>query len=133
VTLPPQPGTTARVGLVTACFDDDGRSVTAAAADGADGLVIEALGGGHVPATLIEPLADAAARMPVVMSSRTGQGDTLRDTYGFPGSETDLIGRGVIPGGWLDGPKARVLLIALLRAGRDAQAIRDTFQNMVQA
>jgi L-asparaginase len=132
VTLPPKPGTTARVGLVTACFDDDGRLVTAAA-DGADGLVIEALGGGHVPATLIEPLTDAAARMPVVMTSRTGQGDTLRGTYGFPGSETDLLGRGLIPGGWLDGPKARVLLMALLRAGHGEQAIRDTFQNMVQA
>jgi L-asparaginase len=133
LTLPRRSVGTGRVGLLTAAFDDDGVLVAAAAAGGHDGLVIEALGGGHVPATLIEPLADAAARIPVVFTSRTGRGDALRSTYGFPGSETDLIDRGLIPGGRLDGPKARVLLMALLRAGYDAQGVRETFETMVTA
>jgi L-asparaginase len=71
--------------------------------------------------------------MPVVFVSRTGAGETLRETYGFPGSETDLIARGLIPGGWLDGPKARVLLTALLRDGADAAAVRMTFESEVRA
>jgi len=123
----------AQVGLVTACLDDSGGVVAAAAESGLEGLVVEALGGGHVPATLVEPLAAAAERMPVVLASRTGQGETLRSTYGFPGSETDLIDRGLIPGGWLDGPKARVLLTALLRAGSDADAVRNGFESVNSA
>ncbi|MEA2445624.1 MAG: L-asparaginase, partial [Thermoleophilales bacterium] len=116
-----------RVGLVTVVIDDDAATLTAAAGAGLDGLVVEALGGGHVPATLVEPLAAAAERMPVILTSRTGRGETLRETYGFPGSETDLIDRGLIPGGALDGPKARVLLTALLRGGAGAGDIRDAF------
>jgi L-asparaginase len=121
----------ARVALVTASLADDGALAGAAAAGGFDGLVVEALGGGHVPATLVEPLTAAASRMPVVLASRTGQGETLRGTYAFPGSETDLIGRGLIPAGWLDGPKARVLLTALLRAGADSDGVREGFERMV--
>jgi L-asparaginase len=133
ITVPRKAAGPGRVALVTAALDDDGGMVTAASAGRYDGIVVEALGGGHVPATLIEPLAEAAARMPVVFVSRTGQGDALRDTYGFPGSETDLIERGLIPGGWLDGPKARILLMALLRAGNDIDSVRARFESAVAA
>jgi L-asparaginase len=122
-----------RVPLFTSALDDDGKVLAAITAAGIDGLVVEALGGGHVPATLVDALGAAAERMPVVLASRTGQGETLRGTYAFPGSETDLIDRGLIPSGWLDGPKARMLLIALLRSGADSSAVRDTFQSMVRA
>jgi L-asparaginase len=63
--------------------------------------------------------------MPVVLASRTGTGETLARTYGFPGGEIDLQRRGLIRSGWLDGLKARVLLTLLLRrgvTGRDAVA-----------
>jgi L-asparaginase len=111
------------VALVTTALDDDGRSLRHLAEDGFEGAVIEALGGGHVTTAVAAGLEQLASQMPVLMASRTGRGDVLRDTYDFPGSELDLRERGVLPAGWLDGPKTRVLLAMLLRAGLDRDAI----------
>lgn len=116
-----------RVALVSVGLDDDGALLDSVLESGYDGVVVEALGAGHVPAQFVPALARAAARMPVVLASRTRAGEVLRATYDFPGSESDLLARGAICAGWLDGPKARVLLTVLLRAGHDGAAVRAGF------
>lgn len=116
------------VALLTASLGDDGRLLERLPDDGYAGVVIEALGGGHLPAPMAERAAALAARMPVVFSTRVGSGEVLRQTYDFPGSEVDLIRRGLIPSGALDGPKARVLLILSLLAGLDREEIRRRFE-----
>jgi L-asparaginase len=116
-----------RVALITTVLDDDGHVLRSAVEGDWAGIVIEALGGGHVAPALIEPLGAAASRMPVVLCSRTGAGEVLRGTYDFAGSERDLLARGAIWGGWLDGPKARILLTLLLRGGLDRDAIAAAF------
>ncbi|HEY0807830.1 MAG TPA: asparaginase [Pseudonocardiaceae bacterium] len=115
-----------RVGLVTLAFDDDGAAL-AGLADQVDGLVVAAFGAGHVPVGLVEPLAGLAARMPVVLASRTGGGSTLARTYGFPGSERDLLARGLMPAGLLDAFKSRLLLRAAMAAGADSVALSAAF------
>ncbi|MGH9061393.1 MAG: asparaginase, partial [Acidimicrobiales bacterium] len=96
---------------------DDGRLLRQVFELGYRGLVVEALGGGHVPAAAVASLEELATLMPVILASRTGAGEILRRTYGFPGSEEDLLRRGLIAAGTLDGAKARVLLSLALTAG----------------
>ncbi|MCM6774456.1 asparaginase [Nocardia sp. CDC159] len=95
-----------------------------AATDHIDGLVVAALGAGHVPARLVPALERLASRVPVVLASRTGAGSVLESTYGFPGSERDLIARGLLPAGYLNPLKSRILLAALLATTRDHTTLR---------
>lgn len=123
-----QPGPIASVALIKIVLGDDGRLLKVIPDLGYRGLVIEATGGGHVPSAIAEPLGRLARAMPVVLTSRTGAGELLRSTYGFPGSETDLLRRGLIHGGMLDGPKARILLSLLLTGGAGQEAIEEAFK-----
>ena len=115
-----------RVGLYPAALGDDGTTLTAIT-DRLDGLVIAGFGAGHVPQTWVPVLTDLAARIPVILASRTGAGPVLSTTYGFPGSETDLLNRGLIPAGLLDPYKARILLHLSLAADADRTQITAAF------
>lgn len=125
----PAPTADVRVGLVTVALGDDGAHVRALLAMGIDGLVVAATGGGHVCPEMADALEEAAGRVPVVLASRTGAGETLERTYGFVGSEIDLLRRGLVRAGWLDGLKARVLLTLLLRRGiTEREAVARAFE-----
>lgn len=123
----PAPARAARVALLTASLDDDGALADAACERGYDGIVVEATGGGHVCPQLALALERAARRMPVLLASRAGTGETLAQTYGFTGGEIDLQNRGLLRAGWLDGPKARVLLTLLLRNAYAGADIGEAF------
>lgn len=116
----------ARVALHTAVLDEQGDEL-----DGIReryrGLVVAGLGVGHVTGRLVPALADLAARMPVVLTSRTGAGPVLRHTYGAAGSEIDLQNRGLINGGLLHPYKARVLLRLLLANGAGREQVAAAF------
>jgi L-asparaginase len=121
------------VALYSVVLGDDGRLLPAIRRTGYRGLVVEAMGGGHVPSVMVEALEDLAQEMPVVLASRAGAGEILRSTYGFAGSETDLLGRGLIPAGSLDGRKARLLLTLLLRSGATREEIGETFDSWLDS
>ncbi len=116
------------VALLTITLGDDGRLLGAVEEMGYEGLVIEAMGGGHVPSVMVGKLEELANKMPVILASRTGGGEVLRRTYGFPGSEMDLLDRGLISAGALDGLKARLLLSMLLRSGASREKISHAFE-----
>lgn len=91
------------------------------------GLVIEGMGAGHVPADVAPVFGEVAEKIPVVLASRSMTGPVFTSTYGYPGAEIDLIGRGLIPAGYLSGLKARLLLGLALRTTSDRAAVREAF------
>jgi L-asparaginase len=117
---------TASVPIVTIGLDDDGVLLDGLASRCA-GLVVAALGAGHVPERLAEPLGALAAQLPVVLASRAGAGSVLARTYGFAGSESDLLGRGLISARFLDPVKARVLVQVALGCGYDRAGVSAAF------
>jgi L-asparaginase len=124
----PQSVRPARVAIVTIGFDDDGALLRAAASSGCDGIVVSAMGGGHVPGRLAELVGATADRVPLVLASHIDSGEVLTSTYGYPGSEVDLIARGAIAAGALSYRQAAVLLRLLLMAGVDRDRIGRAFE-----
>jgi L-asparaginase len=120
------PHRASRVAILTVALGDDGALISEVQRLGYDALVVDALGAGHVSSELVGPLEDLARHMPVVLCSRTG-GPVLTATYGFSGSERDLLGRGLISGGYLGAPKARILLMLLLDRHADREAVQGAF------
>jgi L-asparaginase len=122
----PQPTRPARTAIATLTLGDDG-AVLEALGSCVDGLVVAAFGVGHAPAACLEALTALATRRPVVLASRTGSGPVLRSTYGFPGSESDLLARGLISAGSLPPVKANVLLRLILSSDSTSYAVRGLF------
>lgn len=117
-----------KVAIVKVGLDDDPDLLEALPGLGYEGVVIEAMGAGHTPAKWVPALESIAGRMPVVLASRVIGGPVFRDTYGFAGSETDLLKRGLIPAGWLSPHKARLLLSVSIGSGLDNQGVKTAFE-----
>ena len=87
----------------------------------------EGMGAGHVPVDAASILGDLAAKIPVVLASRAMTGPVFTRTYGYPGSEIDLIARKLVPAGYLSGLKARLLLGLCHRTAKGAKAVAEAF------
>jgi L-asparaginase len=111
-----------RVEIVTAALGDDGRLLRAAA-QYADGIVVVALGAGHLPAAVLHELRAAVARLPVVITCRPDRSSMLFSTYGFEGAEGDLRASGAVCAPFLSPAAARIALMACLGAGLDRDGI----------
>lgn len=118
-----------KIALYTVTFDDDG-----ALLEGPDhshhGLILAGFGAGHVPPHLLPAVDELLQIIPVVLTSRSGAGPVLADTYGAPGSERDLLARGVINGGFVHPFKARVLLRLLVAAGAERGEVAAAFADL---
>jgi L-asparaginase len=124
----PQPSDDAPVALVKMALGDDGRLLKALPSLQYRGCVLEGMGAGHVPAAVAPLVGDLVGHMPVVLSARVHTGPAFTRTYGFAGSEIDLLGRGVLSAGYLSGVKARLLLTLLLRCPLDRAALEQRFR-----
>ena len=122
----PAPGRDPRIALLETQLGDSGELLRLVLDAGFDGVVLAGFGAGHVSAALAEVVSAAVERCPVVLATRTGGGPVLTRTYGFVGSESDLLDRGVVAASWLDARKARLLLWALLAGGAGPDEVRAT-------
>jgi L-asparaginase len=112
------------VALVKIPLGDDGRLLAALPGLGYRGAVIEAMGAGHLPARLAEMVSSLMEKMPVVLATRVASGPVFSKTYGFPGSEMDLLARGAIHGGSIAGGKACLLLRLLIANKLDGEQLK---------
>lgn len=117
-----------RVPLVKVVMDIDTVLLESAVDAGVDGIVLEAFGRGNVVETLMPGIGRAIDNgIPVVLTSRCILG-RVKPIYGTGGGGRQLEELGVIFASDLQGPKARILLLALLSAGISGEALRDEFQ-----
>ena len=123
----PWKGAPPRVVLLPIVFGGDLQSLHDLTRGPVAGMVVEAVGGGHAPSAMAGPLGELAAKIPVVLATRAGAGETLTKTYGYGGGEIDLLSRGLIGAGVLDARKARLLLSLLLGVGAAREEIAETF------
>jgi L-asparaginase len=113
-----------RVPIMTATLGDGG-DVLAELAAGCDGLVVVALGAGHLSASAVAELRTAAQRIPVVVTCRPDRPSMLFDTYGFEGAERDLRRSGAACAPFLSPQAARIALLCCLGAGLDRDQIAE--------
>ncbi len=112
-----------RVEIVSPGLGDDGALLRHATAS-ADGVVLVALGAGHVSQPVLDAVREAAARIPVLITCRPERSSMLVETYGFEGSEVDLRATEAICVPFLAAPAARIALLCCLGAGLDHEQMR---------
>jgi L-asparaginase len=101
------------VELIKLVMGTDGRLLRHALETGARGIVLEAFGRGNANHAVVGGVHEANGRgVPVLVTSRCPQG-RVEPVYGNGGGK-DLATAGALFAGDLSGPKARILLAALL-------------------
>ncbi|WP_019222198.1 asparaginase [Bartonella rattaustraliani] len=89
------------------------------------GLVIAGFGSGHCNFEEADIVRQYTKKMPIIIASRAYSGSTTRATYGYNGSEVDMIASGALMSGYLTAIKARLLLWAFLAQGLPLEQIRS--------
>ena len=103
-----------RVDIIPVSIDASPALLEAAVASGAKGLVIDAIGRGHVPPSWIEPLtAVLNAGIPVVVASSTHWG-RIAEAYEYSGSLAEQVALGALKANHLNARKARLRLMCAL-------------------
>lgn len=117
-----------KVTLLETFAGDDGSLVRFAADQGAKGIVIEGVGAGNVNAEVFEAVKYALSKkVTIVITTRVYHGGVW-PIYGDQGGGRTLETSGVILGGDLTGPKARLLLmLAIGQHAGDNAAIKGYF------
>ncbi len=122
IALPDGLSTLPTVEIVPAYLDAGTTALDAVIASSPRGIVIDALGRGHVPPGWMPSIQHACgAGIMVIVCTSTLHGP-LWQSYDFAGSLQDLEATGAVPVSGLPARKARVRLAALLAAGNPDEA-----------
>lgn len=124
------PALRARVELIKAAAGMGSELIEGALQSGADGLVIEGFGGGHVTPFMLAGIKRALAEgVPVILVSRCFSGELLEGAYEYEGGDRHLRSLGVIFGGSLSGQKARIKLTLALSLTREPRELARYFSS----
>ncbi len=107
---------------------ENGRLICYAVDNQVKGIVIEGLGRGNIPSSAADQVLRAIHQnIPVVITSRCFKGRVL-GIYGGTGGGKKLHEAGIIYGGDLSGPKARIKLMITLGFTTDLVKIKQIFE-----
>lgn len=124
----PLPAALPKVALLETFAGDDGAFVRYAADHGAKGIVMEGVGAGNVNAQVNEAIKYAIAQKVEIVITTSVYHSGVWPMYGDQGGGATLEKEGVILGGDLTGPKARLLLmLALGQAKHDREGLKKLF------
>ena len=116
------------VELIKACVGMDSKIMNFLIENGTKGFIIEAMGRGNIPPTMVPGLENAIRKnLPVIIVSRCAMGRVL-DSYGYEGGGKHLRDLGAIFGGNLNGQKARIKLMLALGLTNDVHTIKNIFE-----
>jgi L-asparaginase len=105
----------------------DGRLLRAAVANGARGVVVQALGWGNVNVPFYEAIAEALKKgVAIVIASRVPNGRVL-PVYGFQGGGKTTKELGAVFADDLSPQKARILLMLALQTTSDPKELQKIF------
>lgn len=116
--LPLPHQTSHKIALLEASLSADTRILENIVGFGYEGVVIAGFGAGHVSDSWARTIETITKHIPVIVATRTGSGSTARATYGFDGSEMDLVRKGALMAGFVCPRKARILLWLLVGCER---------------
>lgn len=94
---------------------------------GYDGLILEVLGQGNVPPSIVDAIAELTAIMPIVIVSRCFNG-IVQDVYGYTGGGQQLKELGVIFSNGLNSQKARLKLMIELEIDASRMDLEESFR-----
>ena len=114
--------------LIKAYAGMDGKYINYLVGQQARGIVIESLGRGNLPPTMLDAIDHALnVGIYIVIVSRCYSGRVL-DTYAYNGGGKDLTNRGCILGGSLNGQKARILLMLAISNEYEYEDVKKLFK-----
>lgn len=124
----PVDSVTEKVAIIKCAAGMENDFINLAIENGYKGIVLEALGRGNVPPTLVEPIKKAIdSGITVVLTSRCFEG-RVYDSYGYAGGGKQLRNMGVIFGESMPSQKIRIKLLLLLSAKFDYKYIKESFE-----
>ena len=115
------------VPIIKAYADMDNILLDALTADSISGLVIEALGAGNLPLSILPNIQRLTKKIPVVLVSRCFNG-IAEPVYAYQGGGVQLEKEGVLFVKELNSQKARIKLLIALNADLTSQDLADYIQ-----
>ena len=119
------------VAIIKCSAGSDSKFIDFSIDQGYKGIVIEALGRGNVPPTMVDGIKHAIAKdIPVVIVSRCFEGRVF-ESYGYEGGGKELKEIGCIFGDVFASQKARIKLIVALNYSNDMSKIKSIFESNI--